>query len=243
MPDRRRHRGPEANDAERFAPDALPPLRAAVHELAWLLARGYGEPGALQLVGDRHRLDRRQRQAVRRATCTPAQRAARRSRLVVPERLARTTVWLDGFNVLTTVEAALASGVVLRCVDGCARDLASVHGTWRRVDETRGAAERIGALLARWQVHEAVWLLDRPVGNSGRLAALLRALAAARGFAWRVEVSASPDRDLVACGAVIATADSAVLDRAGAWIDLSAQVVAGVPAAWILDLAVDVAAP
>lgn len=237
MPDRRRHRGPEAQDHERFAAERLPGLRTAVAELAWLLARGYADNGALQLVGDRHRLDRRQRQAVRRACCTDAQRAARRARLVAPDDLAGARLLVDGFNVLTTVEAALAGGVLLRCADGTVRDLASVHGTWRRVDETEAAAARLGELLARWHVGEAVWLLDRPVGNAGRLAAQLRRLAQDRGFAWRVEVDDAPDRTLAAAADPVATADSAVLDRGVQWIDLSARAVAELRSAWTIDLA------
>jgi hypothetical protein len=237
MPDRRRHRGPDTGDPLRFAADRLPVLRTAVHELAWLLARGYGDRSALQLVGDHHQLDRRQRQAVRRATCTEAQRRARRARLLRPAELVGARLLIDGFNVLTTVEAALAGGVLLACADGCLRDLASVHGTWRSVDETPTAARRIGDLLARWRVGAAVWLLDRPVGNSGRLAAALRTLATVQRFAWQVEVVDDPDRQLAAATDPIATADSVILDRGGRWIDLARRAVAGVPGAWMLDLA------
>lgn len=237
MPDRRRHRGPHPGDAERFAAARLPDLRAAGDHLAWLLGRGYASGAALQLVGDRFALDARQRQAVRRATCSPAQRRARRARLLPPRALAGGCLWIDGFNVLTTVEAALAGALVLRCRDGCYRDLASMHGTWRRVAETGRAAELVGRRLHGLRVREAVWLLDRPVANSGRLAVQLRELAAARGLPWRVETVPDPDHLLRDAAVPVATADSAVLDAAASWVNLARLVVAGaVRTAWVLAL-------
>lgn len=141
--------------------------------------------------------------------------------------------------MLTTVETGLSGGAVLACADGCWRDLASVHGTWHRVDETVAAARRIGDALAAARVGEAVWWLDAPVGNSGRLAGLLRELAAGARYRWRVEVVPSPDRVLVAASVPVATADSAVLDRAGRWVDLARRVLAPLPGLWLVPLAPD----
>src|SRR5262245_3913503 len=103
MPDRRRHRGPHPEDEALFGKGALPRLRAAVTDLSWLLSRGYAEPSAQKLVGDRHRLDARQRQAVLRAACSDQALARRSARRVDPARLAGAELLIDGFNVLTTV--------------------------------------------------------------------------------------------------------------------------------------------
>src|SRR5262245_708567 len=136
MPDRRRHRGPHPGDAERFGAPQLPALREAAADLAFLLDRGYANTAALKLVGDRFALDARQRQLLMRATCPASAAAARQRNRVDAAAIAGRELWIDGFNVLTTIEAALAGGVLLRGRDGCTRDLASMHGTWRRVDET-----------------------------------------------------------------------------------------------------------
>ena len=68
MPDQRRHRGPHPDDLRLFGADALPALRTAAVELAWLLMRGYAHESSLKLVGDRHGLESRQRLAVSRWT-------------------------------------------------------------------------------------------------------------------------------------------------------------------------------
>ena len=71
------HRGPHAEDAKDFAPDAIPILRDAVDDLSWLLGRGYAEVAALKIVGDKMQLSKRQRAAVQRSACTDEQLAAR----------------------------------------------------------------------------------------------------------------------------------------------------------------------
>lgn len=234
MPDCRRHRGPHPADAERFAAAHLPALRQACADLGWLAERGYAPAASLALVGDRFRLDLRQRQAVARASCAPAVAAARRARELPLGALP--ALWLDGFNVLTTIEAGLAGGLVLACVDGCYRDLASLHGTWRRVEETLPAATLLGERLAAAGVGEVVLWLDAPVGNSGRLAGLLRALAGQRNWPWRVEVVASPDRMLRESRAPIATADSGILDHDVRWVNLARAILSAMPDVWLVDL-------
>lgn len=142
---------------------------------------------------------------------------------------------VDGFNALITSESLLGGGVVLRGRDGVLRDLASVHGTWRRVRETGEAIEAMGEALA--DAGEVVVWLDRPVSNSGRLAAMMRGLASERGWPWRVELAQDADAALLASGAIVASADARILDGARAWLDLPGAVAARLPrSAWIIDL-------
>src|SRR5262245_28925196 len=108
MPDRRQHRGPHPEDAQRFAPEAWPALRSATADLCWLLDRGYAGNSSLKLVGDRYALTQRQRVAVGRCSCSQAAVQGRGARQVATAQLSGRTLAIDGYNVLTTVEAALA---------------------------------------------------------------------------------------------------------------------------------------
>jgi hypothetical protein len=181
LPDTRKHRGPHPEDTRLFAESMLPRLRAAVADLSWLLTRGYAQPSAVKIVGDRYELDARQRMAITRAACTDAAREARANKRITPDTLAGKTLLIDGYNVLTTIETALGTGVVFRGRDGCVRDIAGVHGTWRRVEETSIAIDRIGQTLSSLRVARARWLLDRPVSNSGRLPPTAQCSTAQRG--------------------------------------------------------------
>ncbi len=238
MPDQRKHRGPHPEDARLFAPALAPTLQEAAADLGWLLSRGYPHESSLKLVGDRYALVSRQRIAVARCACGDEE-AARRRRCQAPaESLAGRGLWLDGYNVLTTVEAALAGGLLLHARDGACRDMASMHGSYRKVAETQPALEHIGRTVADLGVTECCWYLDRPVSNSGRLKTIMDALAAAHGWRWRVELVAAPDALLAGAEEIVASADSASLDRCAAWFNLARTVVSRhVPGAWVLDLA------
>ncbi len=237
MPDRRNHRGPHPDDESLFARNEWPVLRGAVADYGWLLSHGYAHGSSLKLVGDRYGLVSRQRTAVGRCTCSDADRASRQERRVGAEALIGRPLWLDGYNVLTTIEAALAGGVILPGCDGAYRDMASMHGSFRKVEETRPAIELIAKVTASLRVEESVWYLDRPVSNSGRLKTILEDLAAEHGRQWRVELVPDPDPVLAEAEHVVATADSAILDRCKAWFNLAREVVdREIPSARIVDL-------
>ncbi len=225
MPDSRSHRGPHPEDGELFAPSQWERLRQATFDLSWLLTRGYVNPSALSLVGNRHRLTARQRLAVERAACSDKELVSRRLRQVHPEEVRGQRIFIDGYNILTTVEAALGGGILLRARDGAVRDMASMHGHYRKVLETIPAVELIGRALEHLQIAEAVWFLDRPVSNSGRLKTLITELATKNSWLWRVELVNSPDPILMEAPEIVATADSIVLDYCQRWLNLGRFIV------------------
>jgi hypothetical protein len=243
MPDERRHRGPHPEDERLFAPSNWPVLAQATADFSWLLTRGYAHESALKLVGDRYGLAARQRLAVARYACGDSERSERRRRQAGPMDLPGCPLWLDGYNVLTTIEAALSGGVILAARDGTYRDMASMHGSYRKVAETLPALELLAATIAALGEVECVWYFDRPVSNSGRLKRLIEALAAYRGWPWRVELVSNPDNVLIAAdaapapGVIIASADSGVLDRCGRWYNLARDAVTrGVADPCLVDL-------
>jgi hypothetical protein len=243
MPDKRRHRGRHPDDERLFAADRLAPLRAAVADAGWLLSRGYAEPSTIKIVGDRYGLTARQRLAVRRSTCPDAALVHRRATAASLGDVHGASLAVDGFNVLITVESALAGGVVLVGRDGCHRDLASIHGSYRKVAETVTAVRLIARQLCAAGMSRVVWYLDRPVSNSARLRTLMLELfegMAPEGAApgrWRIELVDSPDRELMAHDGPVATSDSVILDVCRCWVNLAADVTAAhVHDAWLVDL-------
>lgn len=229
--------GPAQDDARLFADSELPAMQAALAELSWLLNRGYAETSALKLVGDRHGLRARQRTAVRRCVCTDAQLERRHAHRLAPAAVAGRPLAIDGFNVLIAVESALAGGVLLRGRDRSIRDMASVHGSYRRNEHSHPATLAIGEVLAVLAPSAVSWLLDRPVSNSGRLAAALAELAEQRDWSWTIELDYDPDRRLAGFAGVVATGDAWILDSAAAYVDLADAVIAGIhPAPRIVDL-------
>ncbi len=238
MPDKRTHRGPHPADEKLFAAGAISNLRAAIVDFSLLLTRGYAEKGALKLVGDRFSLTERQRLAIMRSACSDEQLESRKQRCVAPTNLEGQSIAIDGYNVLITVEAAMSGGVIFKGRDGCFRDLASIHGTYRKVTETIPAVQLIADFLGEVGADKALWLLDSPVSNSGRLKTLIGELARQNNWNWEIELLLSPDAELKKTDAVVASSDSVVLDGCKGWVNLATEIIKQkLPSAWIIDLA------
>jgi hypothetical protein len=253
VPDTREHRGPHPDDAALFAPALLPRLREAVADFSLLLTKGYADKSALKLVGDRFSLTQRQRLAVMRSSCSDQQRQSRLARCVPVEALAGQPIAVDGYNLLITIEAALSGGLIFQGRDGCFRDLASIHGTYRKVEETVPAVKLIGEFLAEIRtagarvesvsraagvppskrgqdardttVAEALWLLDSPVSNSGRLKTLLGRLARENDWPWEIRLTISPDAELSKTDTIVVSTDSVILDACQKWTNLAAEII------------------
>lgn len=237
MPDRRVHRGPHPADEKLFNVGAIGALRAAVADLSLLLTKGYAQKSALKLVGDRFSLTQRQRLAVMRSACSDQQLASRNERRVELDTLADRSLAIDGYNLLITIEAAMSGGLIFKGRDGCCRDLASIHGTYRKVAETIPAVELIGQFLQETGADKALWLLDSPVSNSGRLKTLIGELAAKNGWNWQIELLLSPDAELKKTDAIVASSDSVVIDDCKTWTNLAAEIITQkLPSATMIDL-------
>jgi len=240
MPDTRRHRGAHPQDKALFAPSQFEALRRAVADMNFLLSREYPRKAALKLVGDRYSLTVRQRQAVSHSACSDSALLDRlKKKIESLEELKGGLLKIDGFNCLITLESAVSGGLVIKGRDGAHRDLASVHGTYRKVDETRPSIQMIGSQLQAVDLSSVFWYLDSPVSNAGRLAQLLRRTAEENNWPWEVVLLPNPDRQMVESDAVAASSDSWVLDRCARWIDLpglilSNSVLSNQP--WIVDL-------
>lgn len=236
-PDHRQHRGAHPEDRKLFAPERHETLRQAASDMSWLLERTYAPTAALKLVGDRYALDERQRMAIFRVSCSPSHRAKGQASCLPVEQVQGQDIQIDGFNLLITVEAALGGGLILHCGDECLRDLASIHSTYKAVQETVPALTLIGSALHALCPRSVQWLLDSPVSNSGRLAQTIRELGAEQGWNWEAVTVFNPDTVLKASDQIIVTSDSAILDRATRWVNLAAYLLPlYIPDAWTVDL-------
>ena len=236
MTDKRTHRGPHPDDAKLFTAETIPHLRAAVADYSGLLSKGYAAAGSLKLVGDHFNLTARQRLALMRSACSDKQLEDRRSRKIAAADLNEKTVSIDGFNLIITLEAALSGAYLFIGRDGCIRDLAGLHGTYRIVSETQTAVQMMADTLGSFKVKSAEILLDRPVSNSGRLKKLIESFADERRLPWVVRLENSPDRILCQSPLPVITADSAVLDCCGRWVNLMAEILPQIPFAKVIDL-------
>ena len=217
----RKHRGLAPQDALFFDAGRVERLKEAVEDLSWLLRRGYSQKAAVELVGNRYQLTKRERHALLHG----AWEKERRIPPLAPEALCGRRLCIDGFNLLITLETALGGGILIRGKDGCYRDIANVHGSYSFRAETEEAVRLAAEALKELGVGEALWYFDRPVSNSGRIAALVNETADEMGVPMRAETTDRVDAKLKACGDVVVTADAVILDSGVAWFDLGGWII------------------
>ncbi len=160
-----------------------------------------------------------------RSACSDQHLTSRNQRCVAIKNLTGQGIAIDGYNVLITVEAAMSGACVFKGRDGCFRDLASIHGTYRKVTETIPALQLIGGFLKEIGTARVLWLLDRPVSNSGRLKTLIGELARDSNWNWEIELLFSPDAELKKTDLIVASSDSVVLDGCKRWVNLATEII------------------
>ena len=143
---------------------------------------------------------------------------------------------IDGFNLIITLEVALAGSVLIRGGDDVLRDLAGLHGTYRLISQTDQALDLIGRMLEKLAVPEARFFLDAPVSNSGKLKSRILGHAAGWQLPVAVDLAANADAVLDQKERIV-TSDSILLDRCASWLNLSSIIVReSIPNAWIVCL-------
>ncbi len=144
---------------------------------------------------------------------------------------------LDGFNLLITLETILGGGIILRGMDGCYRDIANIHGTYALRIETEKSIELTAEAVRELKIKDALWLFDRPVSNSGRLAKLVNDTASKMAVPMQARTADQVDSKVKNCGRVAVTADSVILNSGTAWFNLAEWIIKHkIPDAKIIDL-------
>ncbi len=191
--------------------------RAALGDYRFLVERGYPSRPSIDLVGNRYRLTREERNMLFRGVVSRTRGRARRERLISAEKIrhGETRLRVDGYNVLYTVLSYLRGVPVFVCTDGVLRDVSAAHGRRPPSDKLRRAVELMTAALGALEPQSVTILLDSQLGPNRELVALLQQLLAERAVAGELHSTASVDAELIdsRAPAVVAGSDSVVLDR------------------------------
>lgn len=212
-------RGGALNDEKEFSGDAIDKLKKASAHIRYLINEGYDIKSASVFVGNHFLLSERQRLALVRSISTDEQLLRRGKKECAADELCGRTVYIDGFNTIITLEIALCGSLLLECMDGTIRDLAGLRGTYRLVDETRKSVEIIADALETLKAQKAVFYLDAPVSNSGRLKSMIADVWENHRTVLDIQVINDVDRTLYEKDCVI-TADAIILDKCESWFNL-----------------------
>lgn len=210
-------------DALEFNEESIKKLYNAGQDLYYLINHGYKIKGASTFVGNHYLLSERQRLALVRAISTEEDVRNRQSK-ELKNLKEHTMVNIDGFNTIITLEVALSGSLLLKCMDGTVRDLAGLRGTYRVIDKTLIAIKMIGETLQKYKIGKAVFYLDAPVSNSGRLKELICDTLSNYIFEVEVIVIHNVDSILEKLDYVV-TSDAIILDKCASWLNLNKIII------------------
>ncbi|WP_130733906.1 DUF434 domain-containing protein [Flavobacterium sp. J27] len=220
------NRGKEAKDDFFF--ETLK-FRIAIHEatkdMHYLLTRGYSEKNALSLVGNRYKLASRQQKAVQGMSASNKQVMLRKKNEIQYEGLACKKLVIDGFNLLILLESALSNAYIFKGLDGCYRDLSSVHRNYKMVNQTEQAINLVFNFFKESKLYNIQWIFDKQVSNSGRIKAKIEAVAVFNNLNWSVFLEDNADKTLIERDAIVVSSDKIVLDHAKLWFNLAGYLI------------------
>jgi len=217
-------RGFDKDDERWFSKESMLKLHKAQEELIWLMDRGYKIDKVMELVGGRYQFSVRQRAALIRSTCSTKQCKKRQSTLLNWAEAKDGGIYIDGLNLIITLEVALSKSSLILGNDGVIRDLAGLRGSYRIIDKTYKAVELIGKTLQELKVLYVKFFLDAPVSNSGRLKSLILEHSQDWNLPVEVELVRNPDVILKEMERIV-TGDAVILDSCKSWFNLSGKII------------------
>ena len=204
-------------------------LKLAAADFLYLLDHEYPRSASLQLVGNRHNLDRLHREILHRGIFAREEAKQRRNRLVGPEELVNRKLLVDGHNVIITTESRFAGRPLIAANDGFIRDVAGISHRYRISPLTHEAIDNIFRLLHNHPPSETLFFLDAPIRQSGELAAILRTALKRWNLTGDAQALKVPEKELIGGKGIVASSDSAILDGVEQGFDLAAVVIKSLP--------------
>lgn len=216
-------RGYIPTDEKEFKGESLNKLYQASEDLIYLLNRGYKLKGASTFIGNHYLLSERQRLALARGISNDNDLIIRKSKEVTNFSNIN-VVHIDGFNTIITLEVTLSNSIIIKSLDGTIRDLAGLRGSYSIIDKTEIALNLIKGFLEENKIQKAIYYLDKPVSNSGRLK--MKILDIFRGSKVEIEVEAINNVDSVLEDKEnVVSSDAIILDNCISWINLNKYII------------------
>ena len=194
----------------------------ALEDYRYLLDRGYNRFSALNFVTDRYLLTKEERNILLRVAYPLKDADIIKKKIVKPRDIFGKKLYVDGYNVIITIESILRGKPVFLCDDGIIRDISLTFSRFKISEHTVKALQIIKEFIGNYKPENTVFILDKPKKWSGKLAELI--YKAFQGLNVKVVLSKSPDKE-VSRGEIIASSDSQILIKSNRVIDIPSWVL------------------
>jgi len=200
-------------------------LQKPAEDFRFLLNRGYPRKAALELVGNRYGLTADERHLLHRGVFSTSDSESRRKKIISIGHVRGEDLAVDGHNVIITIEAASSGRPLVFGDDGFIRDISGLSGSFKKTQTTEKAIQSIIRAIKKMRPSQTLFLLDAPISKSGELAEAVRNHLKKEdipGDAMAVKV---PEKILIGFPGVVATSDTAIIDRSRKVLDLAGYTI------------------
>jgi len=200
-------------------------LQKAAEDFRYLLNRGYPRKVTLELVGNRYGLTFDQRHLLHRGVFSWTDSQARRKKKITIQEIRNEDLAINGHNVLITTEAGLSGRPLILGDDGFIRDISGLSGSFKKTETTEKAIQLIINVLKNIKPRQTLFLFDAPISMSGKLAQEVRGLLKRENLSGDAIAVKVPEKILIGFPGVIATSDTAIIDRSKKILDLAGYIL------------------
>lgn len=198
--------------------------RAAI-DFRYLLNRGYPRKAALGWVGNRYGLTFDERHLLHRGVFSNKDSESRRKKIVSFKEIRAKDFAIDGHNVLITIEAGLSGRSLVLGDDSFIRDISGLSGSYQKTEITGKAIRLMIDAIHLLKPRQTLFLFDAPISRSGELAQEVRGHLTSRNLPGDAMAVKVPEKFLIEIDGVIATSDTALIDRVSKVFDLAGYIL------------------
>lgn len=200
-------------------------FQKAAEDFRYLLNRGYPRKAALELVGNRYGLTFDQRHLLHRGVFSDSDSRSRRKRQISVRDARDQDLAIDGHNVLITIETGLSGRPLILADDGFIRDISGLSASFRKTETTDKAIQFIINAIKKMKPRQTLFLFDAPISMSGKLAQEVRYRLKRENLPGDAMAVKVPEKILIGFQGMIATSDTAIIDRSRKVFDLGGYIL------------------
>ncbi len=186
----------------------------AVKDYFYLTERDYPAKGFLMLVGNRYGLSSIQRTVLYRGIASEILNRSRKKKLISSQKIQGQNLYIDGFNVLTTIASYLLGKVLFISSDHILRDASVLKGKLTFGNKMVEAVVLLEQFLLRFQGGKNIYL-DEKVSFCGKVVDKFNTISGPNpSNKIKFHISQTVDNDLGSIeNGVVITSDSEIIDN------------------------------
>ncbi|BDC36309.1 MAG: DUF434 domain-containing protein [Candidatus Methanoliparum thermophilum] len=195
-------------------------LEDPILDVRYLLDRKYPKKSVITYVSNHYGLTKDDRNILARIACKKDVADDRKRKVVSIESIYNKKLFIDGFNVLITVESLILGYPVFLCDDGILKDVRSLFHRYKMGLMTREALYKIETITSKYNPKEILIIFDSQISKSGELSKLTRDIFNKDNCF--VFISKNTDKDIIENSKkeIVATSDGIIIDNVEKVIDI-----------------------